>query len=98
MALTKYDIVEIIVERIGFTKNQSADLLEQLLELIKKSLEGGEDVLVSGFGKFQVSDKSERIGRNPATGNAMTLRARRVITFKASNGLREKINEQIKAK
>jgi len=68
MALTKDDIVEVVYEVTGIPKNQSVELVETLLELIKKTLESGEDVLVSGFGKFRVREKKERRGRNPATG------------------------------
>jgi integration host factor subunit alpha len=91
MAVTKDDIVQRIHE-VGFTKKQSVDLVETLIEIIKRSLEKGEDVLVSGFGKFCVKTKKERRGRNPATGSDLMLRARRVITFKCSGKLRNKIN------
>ena len=67
-------------------------LVETLLELIKSKLVSGEDVLVSGFGKFCVKEKGERRGRNPATGDSMMLRSRRVVTFKCSGQLRDKIN------
>jgi integration host factor subunit alpha len=92
MALTKNLIVEQIQEQLGFPKNQSVDITEFLLELIKSSLEAGEDVLVSGFGKFCVKEKAERKGRNPATGEDAILPARRIATFKCSGKLREKIN------
>ncbi len=93
MAVTKDDIVARIHE-VGFTKKQSVDLVETLIEIIKRSLEKGEDVLISGFGKFCVKNKKERRGRNPATGNDLTLRGRRVITFKCSGKLRNKINSE----
>ena len=93
MAVTKDDIVARIHE-VGFTKKQSVDLVETLIEIIKRSLEKGEDVLISGFGKFCVKNKKERRGRNPATGNDLTLRGRRVITFKCSGKLRNKINNE----
>ena len=92
MNLTKDDIVEVVAKEIGFPKNQSVELVETLLELIKKTLESGEDVLVSGFGKFRVREKKERRGRNPATGDKMMLRPRRVVTFHCSGKLRRKIN------
>jgi len=92
MALTKDDIVEAVAEEAGFPKKQSVELVEVLLELIKKTLESGEDVLVSGFGKFHVREKKERRGRNPATGDKMMLRPRRVVTFHCSGKLRRKIN------
>ena len=94
MSLTKDDIVEAVAEEIGFPKNQSVELVETLLELIKKTLVSGEDVLVSGFGKFRVKEKKERRGRNPATGGDMMLRPRRVVTFHCSGKLRKKINSQ----
>ena len=92
MALTKKDIVDQIQEQLGFPKNHSIDITESLLELIKGSLEAGEDVLVSGFGKFCVKNKAERKGRNPATGEDAILPARRVVTFKCSGQLRAKVN------
>ena len=92
MTLTKIDIVEAIAEQIGYTKKISTELVETLLELIKSSLEAGDDVLVSGFGKFCVKAKKERRGRNPSTGGDMMLRPRKVLSFKCSGKLRDKIN------
>lgn len=92
MTLTKSQITEQIIERIGFTKIKSDALVESLIELMKKSLESGNDVLISNFGKLQVKDKKIRKGRNPATGETMDLPARRVVTFKAATNLRDKIN------
>jgi integration host factor subunit alpha len=92
MTLTKDDIVEAVAKQIGFPKNQSVGLVETLLELIKRTLESGEDVLISGFGKFRVREKKERRGRNPATNGAMMLRPRRVVTFKWSGKLRKRLN------
>lgn len=94
MALTKNDIVEKIHE-LGFTKKKSVDIIESLLEIIKGTLEKGDDVLISGFGKFCVKDKQQRRGRNPATGNDLMLRARKVVTFKCSGKLRNKINNKV---
>jgi integration host factor subunit alpha len=91
MAVTKDGIVARIHE-IGFTKKQSVDLVETLIEIIKNTLEKGEDVLVSGFGKFCVKAKGRRRGRNPATGEDLILSERRVITFKCSGKLRHRIN------
>ena len=93
MALTKADIVEAVQSEIGFTKHKSIELVESLLELIKSKLASGEDVLVSGFGKFGVNEKSERRGRNPATGEDLMLAPRRVVTFKCSGKLKERIND-----
>ncbi|BBO68843.1 integration host factor subunit alpha [Desulfosarcina alkanivorans] len=92
MALTKHTIVEQMQNQLGFPKNQSVEVTETLLELIKASLESGDDVLVSGFGKFCVKEKAERRGRNPATGEDKILAARRVVTFKCSGKLRGRIN------
>jgi len=92
MNLTKDDVVEAVAKEIDFPKNQSVELVETLLELIKKTLESGDYVLVSGFGKFRVKEKKERRGRNPATGDDMMMRPRRVVTFKWSGKLRERLN------
>ena len=91
MALTKSDIVAAVHE-LGFTKKKSVDVIESLLEIIKNALETSEDVLISGFGKFCVKQKGTRRGRNPATGQDLMLRERRVVTFKCSGKLRNKIN------
>ena len=92
MALTKHDIAERIREQLGFPRNESVNITESLLELIKASLESGDNVLVSGFGKFCVNQKKQRKGRNPATGDELMLEPRRVVTFKCSGKLREKVN------
>ena len=94
MALTKNDIVEQIQNQLGFLKNQSQEITESVLEIMKSAMESGDDVLVSGFGKFCVKEKAERKGRNPATGEDAILPARRVVTFKCSCKLREKVNEK----
>lgn len=94
MPLTKIHIVEAIAEQNGYTKIKSTEIFETLLEIIKRTLESGEDVLVSGFGKFCVKAKKERRGRNPATGEDMMLRPRKVLTFRCSGTLRDKINSQ----
>ena len=94
MTLTKIQVVESIQNQTGFPKNKSSEIVETLLEIIKRTLTSGEDVLVSGFGKFCVNDKKERKGRNPATGEDMMLAPRKVVTFKCSGKLRNRINEQ----
>jgi len=91
MTVTKNDIVTKVHE-IGFTKKAAADVVESLLETMKQSLEDEEDVLISGFGKFCVKEKAPRRGRNPATGEDMELWGRRVVTFRCSGKLRDKIN------
>ena len=92
MTLTKANIVDAIHDELGFPKNRSAELIEILLEQVKNTLENGQDVLISGFGKFCVKEKKARRGRNPATGDDMLLEKRRVVTFRCSHLLREKIN------
>ena len=92
MTLTKAHIVDSLYNNCGFSKTESTDLIESVLGTIKKSLESGEDVLISGFGKFSVNKKNERRGRNPGTGDDLILEARKIVTFKGSLVLREKIN------
>ena len=92
MALTKHYLAEHIQNEMGWPDKQAIEAVEALLEIIKFTLESGEDVLVSGFGKFRVREKRERKGRNPATGKDMMLRSRKVVTFKCSGKLRETIN------
>ena len=92
MTLTKVQLVESIQSKTGFTKNKSSEIVETCLEIMKSTLESGEDVMISGFGKFGVKEKKERKGRNPATGDAMMLTPRKVVTFKCSGKLRERIN------
>jgi len=92
MSLTKDYIIKALAKENGYQLNKSVELIEALLELIKSNLASGEDVLISGFGKFCVKKKRERRGRNPATGESMMLRPRRVMTFKCSRKLRGKIN------
>ena len=92
MTLTKIQIVESIQNQTGFPKNKSSEIVETLLEIIKRTLSSGEDVLVSGFGKFHVKEKKERKGRNPATGEDLMLSPRKVVTFKCSGKLRKRIN------
>jgi integration host factor subunit alpha len=92
MALTKNDIVEKVWEQLDCARKEAIEITESLVEIIKSSLESGEDVLVSGFGKFCVKEKAERKGRNPATGEDKILAARRVVTFRWSPRLRQKVN------
>ena len=92
MTLTKSQIVEKIRTSTNSSKNKSFDTVETLLEIMKKTLESGEDVLISGFGKFRVKEKTERRGRNPSTGGDMMLAPRRVVTFRCSGKLRDKVN------
>ena len=92
MTLTKAQIIEFIQTHTGFSKYKSSEIAETLLEIIKGTLASGEDVLISSFGKFCVREKREWKGRNPATGNAMMLRPRKVVTFKGPGKLRDKIS------
>jgi integration host factor subunit alpha len=93
MALTKNDLIERVEKGLyGFTRKKSVKVIENLLEIIKTTLESSEDLMVSNFGKFQVLEKGERKGRNPATNDDLMLPARRVVTFKPSATLREKVN------
>ena len=93
MTLTKVQIVESVQNQIGFPRNRSLEIVETLLEIIKSTLASGEDVLVSGFGKFCVKEKKERRGRNPATGEDMMLKPRKVVTFNCSGKLRDRVNK-----
>jgi len=92
MTLTKIEIVESIQNETGFPKNRSLEIVEALLGIIKRTLASGEDVLISGFGRFCVKGKKERKGRNPATGEDLMLKPRKVVTFKCSGKLRDLVN------
>ena len=92
MTLTKVQIIEEIMTRNGFNRKKATETIETLLETIKSTLESGDDVLISGFGKFCVKQKAERRGRNPATGGDMMLAPRKVVTFRCSGKLRDKVN------
>lgn len=92
MALTKDKIINEVYSQLGLRKNDARQVVEQLLEIMKRTLENGEDLLISGFGKFVVKEKKARRGRNPQTRRDLQLRARRVVVFKTSGILRKKIN------
>lgn len=92
MTLTKADLIDSINNKHGLTRQESSQVIESILEIIKKTLGRGEDVLVSGFGKLCVKEKRKRRGRNPATGQDLMLEARRVVVFNCSGVLRDKIN------
>ena len=91
-SLTKEKIINDVYHQAGLSKTQSRNVVERLFEITKKTLERGEDLLVSGFGKFVVREKKARRGRNPQTTEDLHLRARRVVVFKTSGVLRKKIN------
>lgn len=94
MTLTKSNITDQIYQNTDLSKTESIQAIETTLEIIKSTLESGKDILISGFGKFEVRDKNQRKGRNPATGNDLTLDARRVVTFNCSGVLRENLNKK----
>ncbi|MDY6839400.1 MAG: integration host factor subunit alpha [Thermodesulfobacteriota bacterium] len=91
MALTKNDIVDKMYTRLNLPKKKSSEVVESMLEIIKRTLAGGEDVMISRFGRFCVRQKRGRRGRNPQTGQEMMLRPMRVVTFKCSGVLRDKL-------
>jgi integration host factor subunit alpha len=92
MTLTKADIAAAISKKTAYTQRQSLEMVDSLFEIMKRTLEIGEDVLISSFGKFTVKEKRERIGRNPQTGEPMMLTPRKVVSFKWSGRLRNRIN------
>ena len=92
MALTKKDVVDSIYRKLNLPKHRSVEVVESLLAIVKRTLEGGEDVMISGFGKFCVKEKTGRRGRNPQTGGDIMLGERRLVTFKCSRRLRDRIN------
>jgi integration host factor subunit alpha len=94
MSMTKADIVERVYKEIGFSKKESAEVVDLVFKIIKETLSKGEKVKISGFGNFTIRDKSTRVGRNPQTGQSMNISARRVLTFKPSQILKEDITER----
>ncbi len=92
MTLTKTIIAERIQENLDLSRSTTYEIMETFLEIIKETIENGEDIMISGFGKFCVNEKQARKGRNPATDQEMTLSARKVVTFKCSGKLRDLIN------
>ncbi len=92
MTLTKADIAQKIADDCGFIKNEAAEIIEKLLEIMKNRLASGEDVMISGFGKWNVKSKHARRGRNPQTGEEIVLDARRVVTWKNSPVLKAAVN------
>ena len=92
MTLTKADIIKSIENQLGLPKNKSTDIVESFLGIIKQSLVDGEDVMISGFGKFYVIEKNARNGRNPQTGEHIIIESRRIASFKYSARARVKLN------
>ncbi len=94
MTLTKADMIDSMYNQVGLSKIKSAQVLDCLVEIIKKTLENGENVLISGFGKFSVKEKNKRKGRDPQTGEDLMLGERKVVRFRCSGRLRDKINRK----
>ncbi len=92
MAMTKIDIIDSVYETLGLSKKDAIRIIESLFDIIKDDLEKGNNVMISGFGKWVVKAKKERKGRNPQTGGEMKIDARKVVTFRASNVLRDAVN------
>jgi integration host factor subunit alpha len=90
--MTKADIVDRIAEKTGFSKKESIELVELVFETMKDTLSDGENLKISGFGNFNVCQKADRRGRNPHTGEEITIEARKILTFKASQMLKQSIN------
>ena len=90
--MTKSDMVEKIYEKIGFSKKESAELVEMVFDIIKSTLESGEKIKIAGFGNFVVKEKADRRGRNPQTGEEIVISARKILTFKPSQVLKSSIN------
>ena len=96
-ALTKAQLAELLFEQIGLNKRESKDMVDAFFDLVSNSLVDGDDVKITGFGNFQIRTKSPRPGRNPRTGEAIPIAARRVVTFHASQKLKEQIQAGVSA-
>jgi integration host factor subunit alpha len=92
--MTKADIVEKIYEKVGFSKKESAELVEVVFDIIKSTLETGVKIKIAGFGNFVVKEKADRRGRNPQTGEEITISARKILTFKPSQVLKTSLNKE----
>ncbi|MFN3701710.1 MAG: integration host factor subunit alpha [Alphaproteobacteria bacterium] len=90
--ITRADLAEAVYEEVGLSRNESADLVESVIEEISNALVGGDSVKISSFGSFAIKTKSERIGRNPKTGVEVPISPRKVLVFKASHVLKDRIN------
>ena len=93
--MTKADIFKKVQETIGLSKKESAVMVEAVFSIMKSTLESGENLKISGFGNFAVKQKADRRGRNPQTGETITIEARRILTFKPSNILKDQINRNV---
>ena len=96
MTLTKNEMISNLTEQMKIDKKTAVKSVEKIIETIKSSLESGDDVLISGFGKFCVNEKNERKGRNPATGENLILPGRKIVTFKSSGKLRDRVNDKLR--
>jgi integration host factor subunit alpha len=96
-ALTKAQLADLLFEQIGLNKRESKDMVDAFFDLLAASLVDGQDVKISGFGNFQIRTKAPRPGRNPRTGEAIPIEARRVVTFHASSKLKEQIQDGSKS-
>jgi len=92
--MTKADIVEKIYDKVGFSKKESAELVEVVFDIIKNTLEKGDKIKIAGFGNFVVKEKADRRGRNPQTGEEITISARKILTFKPSQVLKSSLNKE----
>src|SRR5687767_10389423 len=90
--MTKADIIEGVYEKVGFSKKESAEIVELVFDTVKETLERGDKIKISGFGNFQVRQKKARVGRNPQTGKEIEISARRVLTFRPSQVLKSALN------
>jgi integration host factor subunit alpha len=90
--VTKADIIESVYEKVGFSKKEAAEVVEMVFDTIKETLERGEKIKISGFGNFIIRDKKSRVGRNPQTGEEIEISARRVLTFRPSQVLKNALN------
>jgi integration host factor subunit alpha len=95
--MTKADIIEGVYEKVGFSKKESAEIVELVFDTLKETLERGDKVKISGFGNFMVREKKARVGRNPQTGKEIEISARRVLTFRPSQVLKSALNGEILA-
>jgi integration host factor subunit alpha len=94
VVMTKADIVEKIFDKVGFSKKESAELVESVFDIIKSTLEKGDKIKIAGFGNFVVKEKADRRGRNPQTGEEITISARKILTFKPSQVLKTSLNKE----
>ena len=95
--MTKADIIESVYEKVGFSKKEAAEVVEMVFDTIKQTLERGEKIKISGFGNFIVREKKSRVGRNPQTGEEIETSARRVLTFRPSQVLKNALNDELDA-